>query len=153
MTRTWPEDWESRKRGDACPLCGDFTQRSFHSGGASEALLEPRAIAPGHVVVVFRGRHVTDLGDLTAEELAQYWRDIQHVSRAVQAVFDPCHVNYLSLGNQSPHLHVHIVPRYLDDAAPGMPLPWAPVPVPEAAFAEQFARLREMCHGEPGEPG
>jgi diadenosine tetraphosphate (Ap4A) HIT family hydrolase len=144
MTRTWPEDWESRKRGDSCLFCADLSDRSFYSGRTSEALLERQAIATGHVAVVFRGRHVTDLGDLTPEELAQYWRDIQHVGRAVSRVFAPCHLNYLLLGNLAPHLHVHVVPRYLGDAAPGMPLPWAPSLVPENVFGHQFSQLREL---------
>jgi len=144
MTRTWPEDWESRKRGDSCHFCGDLSGRSFYSGRTSEALLERHAVAPGHVAVVFRGRHVADLGDLTPEELALYWRDVQHVSRAIGKAFAPCHVNYLLLGNLVPHLHVHVVPRYLDDSTPGMPLPWAPVPVPEDVFGRQFTQLRDL---------
>ncbi len=144
MTRTWPEDWESRKRGDSCFFCKDLLDRSFYSGRTSEALLERHAIAKGHVAVVFRGRHVADLGELTLEELANYWRDIQHVGRAISRAFAPCHVNYMLLGNIVPHLHVHVVPRYLDDSAPGMPLPWAPSPVPEDVFDRQFAQLREL---------
>jgi len=144
MTRTWPEDWESRKRGDSCPFCADLSDKSFYGGRTSEALLERRAIAAGHAAVVFRGRHVADLVDLTPEELAHYWRDVQHVGRAINRAFAPCHVNYLLLGNWVPHLHVHVVPRYLDDPAPGMPLPWAPSPVPEDVFDRQFSQLRDL---------
>ena len=144
MTRTWPEDWESRKRGDSCFFCADLSDRSFYSGRACEALLERWAIAMGHVAVVFRGRHVADLGDLAPEELTQYWRDVQHVGRAVSRAFAPCHVNYLLLGNLAPHLHVHVVPRYLDDSAPGMPLPWATYQVPEDVFGRQFTQLRDL---------
>jgi diadenosine tetraphosphate (Ap4A) HIT family hydrolase len=144
MDRTWPEDWESRKRGDSCIFCTDLSNRSFHGGRTSEALLERKGIAPGHVVVVFRGRHVADLCDLSAEELAGYWQDIQHVARAVSRAFSPCHVNYMLLGNIVPHLHVHIVPRYLDDAAPGMPLPWTPSPLPDDVFDRQFTQLRDL---------
>ena len=144
MTRTWPDDWESRKRGDSCFFCTDLSDRSFYGGRVSEALLERQAIANGHAAVVFRGRHVADLGDLTPAELADYWSDIQHVGRAIVRAFVPCHVNYLLLGNLAPHLHVHVVPRYLDDAAPGMPLPWAPVPVPDDVFDRQFAQLRDF---------
>jgi diadenosine tetraphosphate (Ap4A) HIT family hydrolase len=144
MTRTWSEDWESRKRGDSCPFCAELSGRSFYSGRTSEALLERRAIAVGHTAVVFRGRHVADLGDLTPEELADYWRDVQHVGRAINRAFAPCHVNYLLLGNLVPHLHVHVVPRYLDDPAPGMPLPWALSPVPEDVFDRHFGQLRDL---------
>jgi diadenosine tetraphosphate (Ap4A) HIT family hydrolase len=144
MIRTWPEDWESRKRGDSCPFCTDLSSRSFYSGRVSEAVLERRAIAEGHVAAIFRGRHVADLTELTPQELAQYWQDVQHVARAVNRAFAPCHVNYCLLGNQVPHVHVHVVPRYLNDPAPGMPLPWVPSEIPEEVFARQFRQLRDL---------
>jgi len=120
-----------------------LTGKSFHSGRVSEALLERHAIATGHVAVVFRGRHVATFTDLAPGELTDFWADIQDVGRAVESVFEPCHVNYLLLGNIVPHLHVHVVPRYLDDAAPERPLPWNPTPVSEELFTERFRQLRE----------
>jgi len=141
MKRTWPDDWESRKRGDACPFCGDLSGRSFYRGRVSEALLERKAIARGHSAVVFRDRHVADLTELTLREIADYWTDVQDVARKIERVFSPCHVNYLLLGNIVPHLHVHILPRYLDDPAPERPLPWQPSPVGDEAFAEQLQQL------------
>jgi len=120
-----------------------LTGQSFHSGRVSEALLERYAIANGHVAVVFRRRHVANFTDLAPEELTEYWADIQDVGRTVERVFKPCHVNYLLLGNIVPHLHVHIVPRYLDDSAPEQPLPWNASPVPEELFAARFRQLRD----------
>lgn len=143
MKRTWPDNWDARKRGDSCPFCVDLTARSFNRVRASVALLERNAIAKGHTVVVFRGRHVADFTDLGAEELACYWKDTQDVARMIERVFRPCHMNYLLLGNIVPHLHVHIVPRYLDDSAPGRPLPWDPAEVPTDQYEQQLEALRD----------
>jgi len=145
MKRTWPQDWESRKQGIGCHFCADLTGRSFHSGRVSEALLERHAIADGHVAVVFRGRHVAALTDLAPDELADYWADVQDVGRIIERVFKPGHVNYLLLGNIVPHLHVHVVPRYLDDAAPEQPLPWNTSLVPEELFTARFRQLRDAA--------
>ena len=145
MKRTWPEDWESRKRGDSCPFCAELSRHSFHSGRISVALLARQAIANGHVAVVFRGRHVADFTDLTPREIGDYWSDVQDAARLIARVFRPCHVNYLMLGNIVPHLHVHIVPRFLDDPAPGRPLPWEPVTLPDELFAAQLRELREAA--------
>ena len=145
MKRTWPQDWEARKRGVGYPFCADLTGRSFHSGRVSEALLERHAIATGHVAVVFRRRHVAAFTDLASDELTDYWADIQDVGRTIERVFKPCHLNYLLLGNIVPHLHVHIVPRYLDDSAPERPLPWNASPVPEELFTARFAQLRDAA--------
>jgi diadenosine tetraphosphate (Ap4A) HIT family hydrolase len=143
MRRTWPEDWEARKRGESCLFCRDTFDHSVRTGRTSETLLESRAIANGHLAVVFRGRHVADFTDLSSIELADYWRDIQDVGRLVEQVFRPCHVNYMLLGNIVPHLHVHVVPRYLDDAFPERPVPWDPKPVPTEMFAKQLKAFRE----------
>ena len=145
MKRTWPDDWDARKRGDSCWFCADLSDRSFHSGRTSEAILERHAIANGHIAVVFRGRHVADFTRLTVTELTDYSQDIQDVGVIVERVFQPCHVNYMLLGNIVPHLHVHVVPRYLDDAAPERPLPWNAVSVADDRFAEQFERLKEAA--------
>jgi len=50
-----------------------------------------------------------------------------------------------------PHLHVHVVPRYLDDPFPERPLPFDPVPVPDQLFADQFQALRETALSLRGE--
>jgi diadenosine tetraphosphate (Ap4A) HIT family hydrolase len=44
-----------------------------------------------------------------------------------------------------PHLHVHVVPRYIDDSAPERPLPWNAATVPAELFAKQFQQLREAA--------
>jgi diadenosine tetraphosphate (Ap4A) HIT family hydrolase len=143
LKRTWPEDWDSRKRGDSCPFCADLSERSFYSGRISEALLERNAIAKGHAAVVFRGRHVASFTDLAAGDLEDYWKDVQSVARMLERVFRPCHMNYMLLGNIVPHLHVHVVPRYLDDAAPERPLPWTPSEIPANLYASQIEQLKE----------
>lgn len=121
MTRTWPEDWDARKQGVGCWFCGDraYFGEPFYVGSAGDAHLERHPIARGHAIVVFRDRHVADFTSLTTEEVAAYWRDVHVVAGLIDRIFTPCHVNYLLLGNAVPHLHVHVVPRYLDDPAPG----------------------------------
>src|SRR5262245_26454114 len=143
--RTWPDDWDSRKRGEACHFCADLSARSFYSGKASEAILEQHAIAKGHVAVAFRGRHVADFTNLSREELVDYSLDVQAVARIIERVFQPCHVNYMLLGNIVPHLHVHVVPRYRDDPAAERPLRWNTVAVANEICDEQFKRLKEAA--------
>ena len=97
------------------------------------------------MIVVFRDRHVADFTSLTASEVAEYWCDVHAVARMVERVFAPCHMNYQLLGNIVPHLHVHLVPRYLDDPAPGKPLPWEPKPVAASEFESQLQLLKNAA--------
>jgi len=148
MTRTWPEDWDARKRGVVeCWFCGDrsYFGRPFYVGGVGDAYLERHPIARGHVIVVFRDRHVVDFTSLTTEEAGAYWRDVHMVAGMIERVFAPCHMNYQLLGNSVPHLHVHLVPRYLDDPAPGKPLPWEPKPLAQPEYDRQVQLLTDVA--------
>lgn len=145
MARTWPEDWEARKHGAGCWFCAKQLGEPFYSGAAGDAHLERRAVARGHAVVVFRDRHVADFSRLTPAEVADYWRDVQTAARMIERAFEPCHMNFLLLGNTMPHLHVHLVPRYLDDPAPGKPLPWEPKPVAPSDFDEHIRLLSDAA--------
>jgi diadenosine tetraphosphate (Ap4A) HIT family hydrolase len=49
-------------------------------------------------------------------------RDIQRVSRALQAVTGAIKMNYEIHGNTIPHLHVHFFPRYEGDPFEGKPI-------------------------------
>ena len=103
--------------------------------------------------MLWRGRHIPDVSEMTSEEAAGYWLEVLQVARIVTRVFHPCHLKYDLLGNLVPHVHTHIVPRYVDDTSPNMPLkPWEPAPVPEGVFQDQLKQLREAAR-EAGPPG
>jgi len=131
MTRTWPADWDARRAGKDCPFCaeGRPSEREggsrFFRGTVADAYLQRKGSAPGYSIVIFRGRHVADPTQLTADELIAYWAEVQEVAKKVEEACRPCHLNYQILGNAVPHVHVHITPRYLDDPAPERPLMFA----------------------------
>lgn len=94
----------------------------FFAGHHADAYLMRVTPAPGYSTVIFRDRHVADPTELSPEETVSFWSAVRVAARAIEAVFDPCHLNYQLLGNAMPHVHAHIVPRYLDDSAPERPL-------------------------------
>jgi diadenosine tetraphosphate (Ap4A) HIT family hydrolase len=96
----------------------------FYAGEMSDAYLRRPNIQRGLTVVVWRGRHVAEPTELTAEEAARYWQEVLVVGRAIEDVLRPVKLNYSLLGNSLPHLHTHIVPRYADDPRPGWPFPF-----------------------------
>lgn len=116
--------------GIGCPICDegrpeltDHGVRIF-MGHHVDAYVGRRGAQPGYVVAIWRGRHVTDLGDLTPQELAGFWNEVVTVSGAMERHYRPRKLNYEVLGNQLPHLHAHITARFAEgDVAPGGPLP------------------------------
>ncbi|MDQ3555070.1 MAG: NUDIX domain-containing protein, partial [Chloroflexota bacterium] len=86
-----------------------------------DAYLRRADIVPGYTVAVWRGRHVADITELTDAEAGEFDRSIRAACRAVEGHYRPAKLNLLTLGNAVPHLHVHIVPRYVTDEDPGKP--------------------------------
>jgi diadenosine tetraphosphate (Ap4A) HIT family hydrolase len=72
--------------------------------------------------VIWKGRHVAEPTELSAEESFGFWREVTAVASAIERRYRPLKMNWLSLGNWVPHLHVHLVPRHPDDPCAGGPL-------------------------------
>ena len=63
--------------------------------------------------------HGPELFDLTPEELHSLMDDVAVCAQALKTVTRAVKINYEIHGNSTPHLHVHLYPRYLDDPFPG----------------------------------
>lgn len=103
---------------DDCPLCrkladppgDDIVWRFSHS----LAVLGPWQYYQGYCILIAK-RHVKELFDLTAAERQAYTEEMATLAAAVAACFRPRKLNYELLGNQVPHLHWHLFPRYEAD--------------------------------------
>lgn len=69
---------------------------------------------PGFCRVIWRD-HVPEMTDLTPDQ-RHYLMDIVFaVEGVVRKLYAPDKVNVASLGNMTPHLHWHVIPRWRDD--------------------------------------
>ncbi|TFW18380.1 HIT family protein [Massilia arenosa] len=80
---------------------------------------------PGFCRVVWH-THVKEMTDLALADRTLFMNAVWEVEAAVRAVFEPQKVNLASLGNMTPHLHWHVIPRFPDDAHWPNPV-WAAV--------------------------
>src|SRR4051812_912518 len=119
--------------------CGQCKAVAQWEAGETNGMVVPRTSTgfvtllatqyyPGHTVFVSRqhGPEVFDLGDQQGAHL----REMGGVAEAVCRAFKPRKLNTAALGNQSPHLHWSLIPRYEDDPQP-LKSPWE-----DAAFWE-----------------
>lgn len=126
--KQWPADWDERKRGKDCAMCAGghlddtgYGVRIFE-GRVADAYLQRADVGQrGYTIVIWRGRHVAEPTELTSDEANAYFAEVLHVGRALETHYRPIKLNLEMLGNSLPHLHTHVVPRYLDDGAPGRP--------------------------------
>jgi diadenosine tetraphosphate (Ap4A) HIT family hydrolase len=65
--------------------------------------------------VLLAKRHVTELHAMPRGEVHELLDEILAVGRTLAEVLKPLKLNYECLGNQEPHVHWHIFPRYRND--------------------------------------
>lgn len=82
---------------------------------ASTVFLFKEQTHPGRCNVVYNG-HVKELFHLDSAELAAFMNDVKRVAAAVDQAFQPDKLNYGAYGDKLHHLHMHIVPKYADQA-------------------------------------
>jgi len=73
-------------------------------------------------VLIFDPRHAARPDELSPQEWSAFSADLFAAQGAVMRALRPDHINLESLGNVVPHLHWHIVPRYLGDPRWGAPI-------------------------------
>ena len=121
------DDWTARVAGANGPLCAPRPESNDHwdlveTLSASSLYLSRNQTYRGQCQLIFDRRHAARLDQLTADEYGAFARDLFTAQNAVVRSVGPDHVNIESLGNVVPHLHWHIIPRYLGDARWGMPI-------------------------------
>lgn len=93
---------------------------------------------PGFCRVILN-RHAVEMTDLGPEERDALMRVVYAVEAAIRETLRADKMNLASLGNMTPHVHWHVVPRFRDDRHYPGPI-WA-VPKREAVVpAERVAR-------------
>ncbi len=76
--------------------------------------------------------HVKELTDLSRDDRNQFMDAVYRVETALRSSLVPDKMNIASLGNVTPHLHWHVIPRFKDDVAFPKPI-WAHTTSPSNA--------------------
>ena len=59
--------------------------------------------------------HVKEMTDLAPQERARTMKVVFAVETAIREVIAPDKINLASLGNKTPHMHWHVIPRFEND--------------------------------------
>lgn len=107
------------------------------------AFMDAGQLNPGHVLVATRRPYET-LMDADEESAAALMRAARRIAMAVEEAFQPEGITLLQANRPAgwqtvPHLHMHVVPRYMND---GVELVW-PRKEPGIEVLRQYAaRIR-----------
>lgn len=97
---------------------------------------------PGFCRVIL-ARHATEMTDLEAADREALMAVVFAVEAAVRETMQPDKMNLASLGNMTPHLHWHVIPRFRDDRHFPAPV-WAPPQRDGPVPAEREARAARL---------
>jgi diadenosine tetraphosphate (Ap4A) HIT family hydrolase len=89
---------------------------------------------PGFCRVIWHA-HVREMTDLGTADREHLMRTVFAVESVLRARLAPDKMNLAALGNMTPHLHWHVIPRFADDSHFPSPV-WAP--------AQRQAQLRAL---------
>lgn len=135
-----------------CELCDQSGGNEIYRCETYRIVLVDDASFPGFCRVIWNA-HVAEVTDLDWSERGVLMNAVWLVEQAVREVMAPDKVNLASLGNVVPHLHWHVIPRYLDDthfpspvwAAPNRPADAASLEVRRAKLPALAERIRQLA--------
>jgi len=96
-----------------CPLCASSGDSLWRDDFCSVISVDDPDY-PGFCRVILN-RHIKEMTDLPSAERQRLMTVVFAVESAVREALKPDKINLASLGNLTPHLHWHVIPRFADD--------------------------------------
>jgi diadenosine tetraphosphate (Ap4A) HIT family hydrolase len=97
-----------------CPLCQPQQEDVLWGDRRCRVILVGDVDHPGFCRVIWH-KHVREMTDLTKSQRGHLLTVVYGVEQALRELLTPHKINLATLGNQVPHLHWHLFPRYADD--------------------------------------
>jgi diadenosine tetraphosphate (Ap4A) HIT family hydrolase len=99
---------------DSCRLCNQEGGSLIWSGVDCRIVQVVDPDLPGFCRVIWH-QHVAEMSGLNQAQRELLMRVVVGVEEVIARTMKPAKINLAALGNQVPHLHWHIIPRYEDD--------------------------------------
>lgn len=97
-----------------CPLCQPSSHEILWQDDFCRVVLLNDADYPAYCRVELL-THVKEMTDLATAERARTMQVVFAVETAIREVIQPDKINLASLGNKTPHMHWHVIPRFTHD--------------------------------------
>jgi diadenosine tetraphosphate (Ap4A) HIT family hydrolase len=125
-----------------CDLCNTTGGTLLWQNESCRVVAVDDADYPGFVRVI-AARHVREMTDLAEAERRALMDVVLAVEAAVRETMGPDKMNLASLGNMTPHVHWHVIPRFRDDRHFPGPV-WAAPQRESAIPAERIERAKRI---------
>ena len=97
-----------------CELCASCGGELIWETGLCRVVSIADPDYPGFCRIILN-RHEREMTDLAESEQYELMRVVFAVEAAVRRLFNPDKINLASLGNMTPHVHWHVIPRWRED--------------------------------------
>ena len=98
----------------ACELCNATGGSLLWQNDLCRVVSVDDGDYPGFIRVIAK-RHIREMTDLTDAERNALMGVVFAVEAAMRETMQPDKMNLASLGNMTPHVHWHVIPRFRDD--------------------------------------
>ena len=99
---------------EACALCVPTSHNILWQDDFCRVVLLNDMDYPAYCRVELLS-HVKEMTDLPPAERARVMKTVFAVELAIREVLNPDKINLASLGNKTPHMHWHVIPRFESD--------------------------------------
>ncbi len=97
-----------------CPLCQPCSHLLLWQDDFCRIVLLDDADYPAYCRVELK-EHIKEMTDLAPSDRAKMMKVVFALETAIREVIQPDKINLASLGNKTPHIHWHIIPRFETD--------------------------------------
>lgn len=97
-----------------CELCDQAGGKLLWQNARCRIVLVDDVDYPGFCRVIWQ-KHLREMTDLSSADRAHFMVIVFIVEETLREIMHPDKINLASLGNVTPHLHWHVVPRFSDD--------------------------------------
>ena len=97
-----------------CALCIPSTSNILWQDDFCRVVLLGDADYPAYCRVELLA-HIKEMTDLAPLQRARMMKVVFAVEQALRDIFNPDKINLASLGNKTPHIHWHLIPRFEND--------------------------------------
>ena len=98
----------------SCPLCQPSPHPVLWQDDFCRVVLLNDTDYPAYCRVELIA-HVKEMTDLAPQDRARTMKVVFAVESAIREVIQPDKINLASLGNKTPHMHWHVIPRFETD--------------------------------------
>lgn len=98
----------------SCQLCNTLGGELITSNKLYRIVYISDTDYPGYIRLIVN-EHIKEMTDLPATDCHKIFSAILLIEQVLRSELNPDKINIASFGNMTPHVHWHIIPRYIND--------------------------------------